>query len=64
MDPRNSGGDPDTKLRDERLLKLLSKYIAHAHYDLPLSDDPTSVTYFNVNSISALDRVNERIPVP
>jgi hypothetical protein len=62
MDPRNLGERPDTDLRNERVIKLLSKYIAMAYYNLPLTNDPTSVTYNNITDVDDLDRVSERIP--
>jgi hypothetical protein len=64
MDPRNWGQPADDSLRDDRVMKMLSKYIALAYYDLPLSSDPTSVTYSNITGLGDLDRVSERIPVP
>jgi predicted Zn-dependent protease len=62
MDPRNLGERPDTELRNQRVIKLLSKYIAMAYYNLPLTNDPTSVTYNNITDVDDLDRVSERIP--
>jgi hypothetical protein len=63
MDPRNLGEPANASLRNERVIKLLSKYIAMAYYDLPLSSDPTSVTFNNITDVDDLDRVDEHIPI-
>lgn len=63
MDPRNWGLPADDDLRDERIRKMVSKYIAHAYYDLPLSNDPSSVTFNNIAGLTELDSVNEHMPV-
>jgi hypothetical protein len=63
MDPQNWDLPADDALRDLRLRKMVSKYIALGHYNLPLSSDPTSVTYSQVGGLADLDIVNERIPI-
>jgi hypothetical protein len=63
MDPRTYGLKGDDDLRNERALKMVSKYIAPMHYDIPLSDNPRSVTYRMIGGLSDLDRIDAHIPV-
>ena len=63
LDPANWDLLPDDALRDARIRKMVSKYIALGFYDLPLSNDPGSVTSNLVPSLEQLDLVDERIPV-
>ena len=63
MDPRNSGLPPDDALYYSRLRKFVSKYIALGYFDLPISNDPLSVTSNRISDLAELDRVDERIPI-
>lgn len=64
MDPVNSGLPADDVLRDTRIRKMVNKFIALGHYELPVSNDPRSITYGFVASLADLDRAEERIPLP
>jgi predicted Zn-dependent protease len=64
MDPRSWGLRADQELFHTRVRKLMNKYVAVLYYDLPLTDDPRSVTFRLIGGLDVLDRINERIPVP
>ena len=63
LDPLNAGLPPDDALRDARLRKLVSKYIAFSYFDLPVTNDPRLVTSNLESSLEHLDMVDERIPL-
>ena len=64
MDPVNWGKKRNDDLRNKRVRTLMNKYVAMGHYGLPLNDNPRSVLYRLIGSLYALDRIDERIPVP
>ena len=47
-----------------RVRKMMNKYVAVTYFGLPMSSDPTSVTYNNILSVRDLDLMADRIPVP
>ncbi len=63
MDPRNSGLPADDALYYSRVRKFVSKYIALGYFDLPISNNPLSLTSNTISGLAELDRVDERIPV-
>jgi len=64
MDPANYGLRPDPGKRNQRLRKIMNKYVAITYYGLRMSNDPRSVLYDSIGGLDDLDGVNERIPVP
>ena len=52
----------DSERRDERVLKLATKYVGLSHFGLPGSDDPKSVLFNNILSPSDLDRMSDKLP--
>jgi hypothetical protein len=63
MDPRTYGLKQDDGLLNQRARKMVGKYIALMYYELPLSDNPRSITYRSIGGLDDLDRIDERIPV-
>jgi len=53
-------GETDTALLTSRVRKMLTKNIGLLVYQLPLSDDPTSVLYGNVGGVEELDVMQDR----
>ena len=47
-----------------RLEKMIGKYIGLYYFGLPLSNDPSSAMYDQINGISDLDRMSDRLPLP
>ncbi|HWO72468.1 MAG TPA: hypothetical protein VNN21_02830 [Dehalococcoidia bacterium] len=64
MDPSNYGLRPDTEKRNQRLRKMMNKYVAITYYGMRMSSDPKSVLYDDIGGLDDLDRMNERIPLP
>jgi predicted Zn-dependent protease len=62
MDDANYGKIPDAELLEERLSKLVLKYVLTLHLKLPDTSDPTSLTYNRLYSLDALDRVKLAVP--
>lgn len=59
IDPVNYGAQPDRKLLQERLEKLVNKSVGLHHYHYPVSDDPGSVMFGPVTTPAELDGVAE-----
>jgi len=55
-------GDPDPGILRSREDKMLMRQVDALHYHLALTDDPTSVLYSNVSSISDIDRMTMPSP--
>ena len=62
MDPVSWGDRADDDLRNQRVRKLMNKYVALTYYGLELNDDPDSVMFRTLGGLGALDRIDERIP--
>jgi predicted Zn-dependent protease len=62
MDPVSFGDRPDRELLEERLTKLVLKYVLTMYSDRPESSDPTSVLYNRLFSLDALDGVELAVP--
>jgi len=63
MNPTFYSEPPDQNLYQERVTKLLSKYIGLLYYDLPSSDDPASLMFNNILGPDDLDRMQGTLPV-
>jgi predicted Zn-dependent protease len=63
MDNAAWGFEPSDDLLNSRLRKMVSRELGFLHYGLRESDDPTSVMYWTIDSVSALDEMNERLPL-
>lgn len=64
MDPRNWDGRSNGSLRDARALTMVSKYVALDYFNLPVSEDPRSVTYGGIGGLADLDRMTDFIELP
>jgi len=59
MDPGTAGGRGDRDVLDQRLRKMVSKYIGSMYFKWPPSSNPKSVMYTAILSIEDLDNVSE-----
>ena len=64
LDPQSYGQKPNPELRNLRVEKMVSKYIAIMHYGMEPSSDPKSITYSNILSVRDIDRMSATIPLP
>jgi predicted Zn-dependent protease len=63
MDPVSWGEPADDEVRNQRVRTMMNKYVAMTYYGLQLNDDPRSVLYRQISSLSDLDHIDERIPL-
>jgi predicted Zn-dependent protease len=59
MDPANYGEEPDPRLLERRLRKMILKYIGMLYYHLPTSSNPQSALYSPILGLDDLDRMGE-----
>jgi len=58
MDPQWFGRDADAPLLASRLQRVVARYIGKLYFDLPWSNDSTSLLYSDLRSIDGIDRLS------
>ena len=62
LDDANYGEAAAPRLLEDRLTKLVLKYVLNMYSHLPENNDPTSILYNRIYSLDALDRIALTVP--